>query len=120
MASNQRHRRICIIHDYRFEHPKVPWSVGGGTETSCKQALDIVQIDECVTVDNESFNLFSYEVPGFIMHGYHHLERFEYDMLPKYIYRVKDVYVEKEICMVYGENTVVVVYHVINGTEEPI
>ncbi|CDG34798.1 glycogen debranching protein [Acetivibrio thermocellus BC1] len=78
--------------------------------------LILSKIDECVTVDNESFNLFSYEVPGFIMHGYHHLERFEYDMLPKYIYRVKDVYVEKEICMVYGENTVVVVYHVINGT----
>jgi len=54
------------------------------------------KIDECVTVDNESFNLFSYEVPGFIMHGYHHLERFEYDMLPKYIYRVKDVYVERK------------------------
>jgi len=100
MASNQRHRRICIIHDYRFEHPKVPWSVGGALKPPVSRHLILSKIDECVTVDNESFNLFSYEVPGFIMHGYHHLERFEYDMLPKYIYRVKDVYVEKEICMV--------------------
>ncbi|ODM26037.1 glycogen debranching protein [Clostridium sp. Bc-iso-3] len=77
--------------------------------------LILSKIDECVTIDNESFNLFSYEVPGFIMNGYHHQERFEYNLHPKYIYRVKDVYIEKEICMVYGENTVAVVYHVING-----
>lgn len=80
--------------------------------------LILSKIDESVTVDGEIYNLFSYEVPGFIQKGYHYLERFQYNFLPKYIFRVKDVYIEKEICMVYGENTVAVVYRIINGIKK--
>lgn len=80
--------------------------------------LILSKIDESVTIDEESFNLFSYEVPGFTMQGYHHLERFQHNLLPEYVYRVKDVYIEKKVCMVYGENTVAVVYHIINGASK--
>jgi predicted glycogen debranching enzyme len=82
--------------------------------------LILSKIDESITVDDELFNLFSYEVSGFAMKGYHHLERFELDPIPKYIYRVRDIYVEKKICMVYGENTVAVVYRIINGTSKAV
>lgn len=78
--------------------------------------LILSKIDESIIIDGQTFNLFSYEVPGFVMEGYHHLERFKQDPLPHYIYRVKDIYIEKKISMVYGENTVAVVYHVKNGT----
>lgn len=79
--------------------------------------LILSKIDESVIIGEDSYNLFSYEVPGFVMKGYHHLERFKYDLLPEYIFRVRDVYINKKISMVYGKNTVAVVYHVKNGTD---
>ena len=75
------------------------------------------KIDESVTVGDESYDLFSYEVPGFVMKGYHHLECFEREPLPKYIYRIGEIYIEKTVSMVYGENTVAIVYYVRNEQE---
>ena len=75
------------------------------------------KIDESITIGDESFDLFSYEVPGFIMKGYHHMEGFEREPLPKFTYRVGEVYIEKTVSMVYGENTVAVVYHVRTGQD---
>lgn len=80
--------------------------------------LIISKIDESITVGDETLDLFSYEATGFIMKGYHHMEGFEAEPLPKFIYRVGEVYIEKTVCMVYGENTVALVYHVINGQED--
>jgi predicted glycogen debranching enzyme len=79
--------------------------------------LIVSKIDESIKVRDESFDLFSYEVPGFIMKGYHHMESFERDPLPKFIYRVGEVYIEKTVSMVYGENTVALVYYIKNGQE---
>ncbi|MEN2774899.1 amylo-alpha-1,6-glucosidase [Acetivibrio clariflavus] len=79
--------------------------------------LILSKIDESITIGDESFDLFSYEVPGFIMKGYHYMEGFEREPLPKFIFRVGDVYIEKTVSMVYGENTVAVVYYVRNGEE---
>jgi len=79
--------------------------------------LILSKIDESITVGDETFNLFSYEVPGFIMKGYHHMEGFEREPLPKFIYRVGEVYIEKTVSMVYGENTVAVVYYVRSGQD---
>lgn len=79
--------------------------------------LIVSKIDESVTVGDESYDLFSYEVPGFVMKGYHHMEGFEREPLPKFIYRVGEVYIEKTVSMVYGENTVAVVYYVKSGQD---
>lgn len=79
--------------------------------------LILSKIDESITIGEETFNLFSYEVPGFIMKGYNYMEAFEREPLPKFIYRVGEVYIEKTVSMVYGENTVAVVYHVRSGQE---
>ena len=35
--------------------------------------LVLSKIDESVIIDGDSYNLFSYETPGFTMKGYHHL-----------------------------------------------
>lgn len=79
--------------------------------------LILSKIDESLIIDGNTYNFFSYEVPGMVMKGYHHLERFKHDLLPEYIFRVKDVYINKKISMVYGENTVAVVYHIKNGSD---
>ena len=54
--------------------------------------LILSKIDESITVGDETFNLFSYEVPGFIMKGYHHMEGFEREPLPKFIYSGRSIY----------------------------
>ncbi|MDQ2086138.1 amylo-alpha-1,6-glucosidase [Herbivorax sp. ANBcel31] len=88
-----------------------------GLKPPVNRHLILSKIDESVIIDGESYNLFSYEVPGFVMKGYHHLERFEYNSLPEYVYRVRDLYIRKKISMIYGENTVAVVYHIKNGSD---
>ena len=80
--------------------------------------LILSKVDESVIVNGETINLFSYEVPGYIMKGYHHLESFRYKYLPEYIFRVGDIYIERKICMVYGENTVAIVYRIMGGADE--
>jgi len=80
--------------------------------------LILSKIDESVTVGDQSYDLFSYEVPGFVMKGYHHMEGFEREPLPKYTYRVGEVYIEKTVSMIYGENTVAIVYCVRSGQED--
>lgn len=77
--------------------------------------LILSKIDETVTVDDRSWDLFSYEVPGFTHEGFKNLECFEIEPLPSFFYRVRDVYIEKKVSMVYGENTVAIVYKIKNG-----
>lgn len=82
--------------------------------------LILSKIDESISFDGETHNLFTYEVPGLVMKGFHYLERFSKEPLPLYVYRVKDVFIEKKICMVYGENTSVVVYKIKNGASKAV
>ena len=42
------------------------------------------------------------------------MQKFEKTIIPIYTYKVKNVIIEKSICMLHGKNTVVIVYRVIN------
>jgi len=44
--------------------------------------------------------------------GYKYLEEFSYEYFPTFIYRIKNVKIEKEIFMVHGENTVYINYKI--------
>ncbi|MCX7749226.1 MAG: amylo-alpha-1,6-glucosidase [Clostridia bacterium] len=81
-----------------------------------KRHLVLSKIDESIIINDESYNLYSYQTPDYIMRGYLHLQRVIVDHIPTFIYHVRDVLIEKKITMVYGENTVAVVYHIINGS----
>lgn len=80
-----------------------------------RRHLVLSKIDECIIIGDKSYNLYSHKASGHTMNGFHHLQRVEFDPLPCFTYSVEDVILEKRVCMVYGENTTVIVYRIING-----
>jgi predicted glycogen debranching enzyme len=73
------------------------------------------KIDETLEVGGRSYNLYSFASGEYIMKGFNHLQRFVSEPLPTFIYSVEDVHIEKTVCMVYGENSVIVHYNIISG-----
>lgn len=77
--------------------------------------LILSKVDESVAINGKSYDLAAFRTPDYVMKGYHHLQYVRIDHLPAFIYSVEDVFLEKKVCMVYGENTVAVQYRIING-----
>jgi predicted glycogen debranching enzyme len=77
--------------------------------------LVLSKIDETLEIGNNKYNLYSFKTPDYVMEGFQYQQHFLSDPLPVYIYNIEDVFIEKVITMVYGENTVAIVYRIING-----
>lgn len=82
--------------------------------------LILSKIDESVVVEGETFNLSTFRTPDFTAEGFMHLQRFLLNPLPVYVFSVKDIFIQKKISMVYGENTVAVVYNISNGANKAV
>lgn len=80
-----------------------------------QRILVLSKLDESITVDGETYNIYSHEALGGVMEGFRHLDKVAVGSVPCFTFRVKDVEIEKKVCMVYGENTVIVYYHIKNG-----
>jgi predicted glycogen debranching enzyme len=80
-----------------------------------ERRLILSKIDETLIIDGESYFLYSFRTPGFTMEGFKYQQKFSYNPLPVFVYNVRDVIVEKTVTMVYGENTVAVIYHITAG-----
>ena len=79
----------------------------------------ISKVDESIIIGNEKFDLYTNLCRNFVSEGYKNLESFEKEYLPKFNFKVKDVKITKQITMIYGRNTVVVVYK-IKTVNEPV
>ena len=73
---------------------------------------------EEIIVGNRKYDLTSQQYINYSKNGQEYLERFEFDIIPNYYYRVEDVFIRKSISLEYGHNTVVVCYEVENGSED--
>ena len=82
--------------------------------------LILSQLHETVIVGGNAYNLHSFSAGDFVMEGFHHLQSFELNPLPVFTYCIGDLIIEKTITMVYGENTVAVVYRIRSGSENVI
>ncbi len=81
--------------------------------------LVLSKLDESVSFSDKSYNIYSFKTgDGYIMEGFYFLESFEAMPLPTYSYRIDEVFIDKTISMVYGENTTVVVYNISTGSKE--
>lgn len=80
--------------------------------------LLVSKVDEAITINEKTYNLFTNVCENYISDGYKNLDSFEKDILPKYTYKVEDVKIVKTISMIYGRNTVVVQYKIKNGKNE--
>jgi predicted glycogen debranching enzyme len=78
--------------------------------------LILSKVDESVEIGSKPYSLYSFKTSDFVMQGYRHQQRFVLDHLPTFVYSVEDVFFEKTVCMVQGDNTVCILYHVINGS----
>ena len=80
--------------------------------------LILTRTQEIVEVSNREYDLTSQQYIGTSKNGQNYLERFNFNSVPEYNYRVEDIYIKKTISMEYGHNTVAICYEVENGEEE--
>ena len=62
--------------------------------------------------------LYSNMCRNYISEGYKNLTSFEKVYNPIFTYKVDDIVIEKQICMVHGQNTVCITYNIKNSNED--
>lgn len=77
-------------------------------------AADIQKQEEAF----EEYYLHSFRTPDFQGHGEHWLESFHYEFIPEFQYRIGLMTITKRICLRYGMNQAVIVYHVGNHSRK--
>ena len=80
--------------------------------------LIFTRTQEEVSINGRTYDFTSQQYINASKNGQEHLERFNFDTIPEYIYRVEDVIIKKSISMEYGYNTTTVCYEIENGTED--
>ncbi len=76
--------------------------------------LILSKVDESIEIDGKKYNLYTNICKNYVSDGYKYLESFEKEYIPIFTYKVEDVIIKKYICMVYGKNTVAILYKVFN------
>lgn len=77
-----------------------------------RRHLFISKLDESIRIGNENFELYTNLCKNYVSEGYKYLEKFEKEFIPIYTYKIGKAKIVKKISMIYGRNTVVVVYNV--------
>ena len=79
------------------------------------------KIDESIIIENSEYPIYTNMSKDYISKGYEKLEIFEKDIFPKAIFKIEpkdkieneeDIYIEKEVFMETGKNTVCMIYTV--------
>lgn len=78
------------------------------------------KLDESIWVENEKLDLYTNICKNYISEGYKNQESFEKEAYPTFVYKVKNVKVTKKVCMVYGENSVVINYVIKNDNSTDV
>ena len=74
----------------------------------------VAKLDETIITDNDRFELGTNNYGGVIHpQGYQYQTAFSKGLFPEFVYEAGGVKLKKTIAMVYGENTVVVIYRVV-------
>ncbi len=76
------------------------------------------KLDERFTAGDCTYNLAANEhKSGFSELGFIHLQQVAINPIPTFTYSFGDIFLEKTVFMVHGQNTTVVLYRVLNGAE---
>ena len=78
------------------------------------RTLILSKIDESIEINGQKYDLYTNNVKGEISKGYKYQTNFEKSIIPIYTYKVKNVIIQKTICMIYEKNAVLVQYKVCN------
>jgi predicted glycogen debranching enzyme len=75
------------------------------------RAVLLSKFEELVTIGKGRFELSSNEYPGTVHpQGYKYLKQFRLDPYPIFTFELDGIQIEKHVCMLHGENTIVVQY----------
>ncbi|HEX2947718.1 MAG TPA: amylo-alpha-1,6-glucosidase [Clostridia bacterium] len=80
--------------------------------------LILSQLHEKVILPGAEYSLHSFSTGDYIEKGFHNQQSISIDPLPVFTYVMGDLSIVKTVTMVYGENTVAVVYRVTTGSDE--
>lgn len=78
----------------------------------------VSKLEETITINNEQFDLGVNNYGG-VIHpdGNQHQVSFTKDFFPQFVYDVGGVVLKKTIAMVHGENTTLIIYHVLDARQ---
>ncbi|MGE5396352.1 MAG: amylo-alpha-1,6-glucosidase [Chitinophagales bacterium] len=83
--------------------------------------LLLAKLEEEIFIDDRKYSLFcSQTLGGYSGHGYHLLHEFHLDPFPRYTFLIEDVFLEKQIIMPRGQNTILVRYQIVNPSHRKI
>ncbi|MTI49200.1 MAG: glycogen debranching protein [Firmicutes bacterium] len=82
------------------------------------RCLLLSKIDEEVIINDEEFKLSSNDFVGHREEGFKFLRSYIQDPIPNFTFGIKDITINKEIAMKYGENTVAILYRVETGSDK--
>jgi len=77
-----------------------------------ERELILSKLNEVLIIDGEEFPLSTDVTGDFISGGLKYQQAFIYDLLPTFVYRIKDVTVEKKLALIYGSNSIVIIYKI--------
>ena len=75
------------------------------------------KVDESIEIGGNKYDIYSNMGQDYISKGFKYQTSFEKNELPTFSYKVKDITIDKTICMKYGQNTVGVLYKIRGGSK---
>ncbi len=79
------------------------------------------KIDETVRAGDDTLELATNRYPGTLApHGYEHIDSFNLDPFPRWVFRVKDYLLEKTVLLLRGCNAVAVRYRWLDAARRPL
>ncbi|MBL7994583.1 glycogen debranching enzyme family protein [bacterium] len=74
------------------------------------------KLEENISINGKTYEFSTNQYPFIIYpEGHKNIERFEYDVYPRFIYRFNDTIIEKSVIMLHGENSTIIRYRVIKS-----
>lgn len=81
-----------------------------------RRVLHLAKLDERFRAGSRTYNLAANENrSGFRETGFVHLQRVQVEPFPTFTYSFGDIFLDKTVFLVHGENTTVILYRVCNG-----
>ena len=84
--------------------------------------LLVAKLDEDLFIEGTRYTLATNQVQDgyYAQDGYRLLQRFQRQPFPAYTYQIDDLFLIKRIFMVYGHNTTVIHYRIVNESRRPV
>ncbi len=80
--------------------------------------LVLSKVDESIELNGKKYDIYSNAINEQTQIKNKYLKKFEKTIIPIYTYKIKNVVIEKTICMFYGKNTVAINYRISNQKEK--